>query len=125
MVLLLKWVINMVIDYKLIGQRIKTCRIEKGYTQENVAEHLDISFSYVSRVERAAVKISLETLVKIATFLKTTPTYLIDGTVKISENYLQGELAEAISGFDSDKMKLLLEIAQSINKFTLQPPNEN
>ena len=115
----------MVIDYKLIGQRIKARRIEKGYTQENVAEHLDISFSYVSRVERAAVKISLETLVKIATFLEVTPTYLIDGTITTSENYLQGELSEVVNGFDSDKMKLLLEIAQSINKFTPKQPSEN
>ena len=114
----------MVIDYKLIGQRIKARRIEKEFTQENVAEYLDISVSYVSRVERAAVKISLETLVKIATFLEVAPTYLIDGTVTISHNYLQGEFAGIISDFDSDKMKLLLEIAQSINKFTPKQPSD-
>ena len=89
-------------------------------TVEKIAEHLDISFSYVSRVERAAVKISLETLVKIAVFLETTPAFLIDGTIKISDIYLQGELAETIIGFDSDKMKLLLEVAQSINRFAPQ-----
>jgi len=115
----------MVVDYKLIGQRIKERRVEKGLTQENIAEILDISFSYVSRIERAAVKINLETLVKIAAILEVEPIYLIEGTVKISENYLKSELAEIISCFDSEKMELLLEIARSINRFTPKQPSEN
>ena len=107
----------MIIDYKLIGQRIKTHRIEKKLTQENVAEFLGISVSYVSRIERAAVKISLETLVKMASFLEVKPAFLIDGTTTDSNDYLHMELADAISGFDSNKMKLLLEISQSIDRF--------
>ena len=106
----------MILDYTLIGQRIKERRIEKAFTQENIAEHLDISVSYVSRVERAAVKISLETLVKIAVFLDVSPTYLINGTVTVAEDYLHGELAEVVYGFSSEQMNLLLDIAQAIKK---------
>ena len=106
----------MILDYNLIGQRIRQRRIEKKLTQENVAEYLDISVSYVSRVERAAVKISLETLVRIAVYLDVSPAFLIDGTVTVSEGYLQSELAEVVSGFSAEQISLLLDIAQAIKE---------
>ena len=104
------------LNYNLIGRRIKERRIEKGLTQENIAEHLDISVSYVSRVERASVKISLETLVKVAVFLDVPTAFLIEGAVTTIEEYLHGELSETVSGFNSEQMKLLLDIAQVIKK---------
>jgi len=86
-------------------------------TQENIAEHLDISVSYVSRVERAAVKISLETLVRIAMFLNVSPSYLIDGTIAVTKDYLHSELAEIVGDFSPEKMSLLLGIAKEINQY--------
>lgn len=106
----------MVIDYMLIGYRIKARRVEKGLTQENIAEHLGISVSYVSRVERAAVKISLETLVKISIFLETSPAFLLDGMVVTSGDYLQGELADSVDGFSPEQMRLLLDIAKAVKR---------
>jgi transcriptional regulator with XRE-family HTH domain len=106
----------MVIDYTLIGRRIKERRLEKNLTQENIAEHLDISVSYVSRVERAAVKISLETLVRVAIFLDVSPAFLLDGTIAVSRDYLQGELADVVNGFNSGQMCLLMDIAQAVKK---------
>ena len=105
------------IDYRLIGQRIKAKRAEKGLTQEKVAEVLDISVSYISRIERAAVKISLETLVKMALCLGVTPAFLISGAITETKNYLQSELADVVSDFSAGKMKLTLEIAQSIKNW--------
>ena len=107
---------QMILDYHLIGRRIKERRIEKHFTQENIAEHLDISVSYISRLERAAVKISLETLVRIADFLDMSPAYFIDGTVITSEDYLHGELSETVSSFNAEQMRLLLDIAQAIRR---------
>ena len=106
----------MIINYKLIGKRIKEQRLKLGYTQEDIAEHLDISASYVSRIERAAVKISLETLVRTAMFLDVTPAYLIDGTVSVASDYLHCELANTVSGMTPEQMGLLLDIAKVIRK---------
>ena len=108
--------LTLTINYSLIGKRIKEQRIKKGLTQENIAEYLDISVSYISRIERAAVKISLDTLVRIAVFLDVSPAFLIDGTIAASGDYLQGELADVTSGFSSDQMNLLLDIAQALKK---------
>ena len=106
----------MLIDYKLIGQRVKTKRKEKDLTQENIAEKLDISVSYISRIERGAVKISLETLVKISDVLNVSATFLLDGSIISETNYLQSEFSDIIKEFNSDNMSLILDIAKSISK---------
>lgn len=42
----------MALDYTVIGQRIKQARLAKNYTQEDLAEKIDISVAFLSRVER-------------------------------------------------------------------------
>lgn len=50
----------MSVDYKMIGKRIKSSRKQLKMTQEELAEKLDISSSFESRMERGATKISLK-----------------------------------------------------------------
>ena len=59
----------MAIDYKLLGERIKTKRIAKGTTQEHFAEHLDVSVGYISQIERGITKINLDRLSTVADYL--------------------------------------------------------
>lgn len=107
----------MKIDYKLMGKRIKDVRKSKRITQEMLAEMLDISVSYMSRIERGIVKINLENLVKIAASLDMPPSYFIDGIyIKTSDN-LNDDLAEITKHFSTGKMKLLTEIAKSIKEY--------
>ena len=54
------------IDYSIIGRRIKEKRRAKHMTQEQLAEHLDVTIGYVSQLERGATKINLEILARIA-----------------------------------------------------------
>ena len=42
----------MVIDYKIIGQRIKNARKAIGMTQEVLAEKADVTVGYISQIER-------------------------------------------------------------------------
>lgn len=41
----------MALDYKLIGKRLKNARIKKGYTQDALAEIMNVSIAYLSRIE--------------------------------------------------------------------------
>ena len=38
----------MSLDYSIIGERLKKARIERGYTQEQLAEKIDISQPIIS-----------------------------------------------------------------------------
>ena len=69
----------MSIDYKLLGKRIKNARLATKKTQEQSAEYLDVSVSYVSQLERGVTKISLETLAQYAAFIEADIAELITG----------------------------------------------
>lgn len=45
-------------DYKLIGKRIKIARIRAGYTQEHLAELVDLSPTHLSNVETGSTRVS-------------------------------------------------------------------
>ena len=109
-------VLAMLIDYKIIGNRIKRYRKKAGLTQENLAEKLDISISFQSRLERGAAKISLEKLVQTAEYVNVSVSQLITGTKENSDDYLNSDILRVTQDFNAEKMKLLLEIANVIAK---------
>ena len=52
-----------------VGQRVKTIRLARGKTQEELAEYLDRSRQAVIRIESDRVKLDIDVLKKIALFL--------------------------------------------------------
>ena len=78
------------IDYKLIGQRLAKCRKEKHITQEQLAEYLDVSTAFISRIECGRTQINLERLVQICHFLEIEPSYILQGADCASPVYMNG-----------------------------------
>ena len=44
----------MALDYNIIGERLKKARIDNNLTQEKLAEKLDVSIAFLSRIERGS-----------------------------------------------------------------------
>ena len=59
----------MAINYKTLGDRIKTKRISTAITSRKFAEHMDVSVGYISQLERGISKVSLERLVSFPNIL--------------------------------------------------------
>ena len=59
-------------DDKKIGNNIKNARIKKSYTQERLAEKLELSCRYISMLERGMTGIRLEMLAKICNVLEVS-----------------------------------------------------
>lgn len=57
---------------KRIGTQFRNKRKEKGMTQEKVANELEMSMSYLGRIERGEANPPIYTLKKIAKVLKLT-----------------------------------------------------
>ena len=62
-----------------IGTRVKKRRIELGYTQEYLAEKMDVSIQMISGTESGKKALKLENFIKFCEILETTPDYLIKG----------------------------------------------
>lgn len=84
----------MAVDFKLIGRRIKNKRHQAGFTQEQLAEKIDVTVGYVSQCERGISKINLEKLSEIADVLGCDISCFVSDSVVSGENYLNEDLIE-------------------------------
>lgn len=64
-------------DYKVMGKNIAQIRNRNYLTQEQLAEKIDVSTVFISQIENAVRKPSLETIYKISSALNTTIDSLI------------------------------------------------
>lgn len=103
------------IDYKIIGQRIKEARGEKGWSQEKLSEEIDVTTVYISRVERGSSPINLKRLAQISKALDISIEYLVGGTVIGAQNYLDKELYETLLTCTPAKQRLIYNIAKIVS----------
>lgn len=62
---------------KIIGKNIQNQRRMKGFTQESFAELMNVSWSYVSKIECGILNLSLGKIYDIAQYLKIDITELL------------------------------------------------
>lgn len=62
-----------------IGERIQKARELSGYTQEKLADKVDVSTQYISDLERGLVGTSVPTLIKICNTLCISSDYILMG----------------------------------------------
>ena len=81
----------MALDYNIIGERLKKARIDKNMTQEKLAEQIDVSVAFLSRVERGTSHINLKRLTQICEILGVSEGSILNGVSSNSDNYLASE----------------------------------
>lgn len=72
--------------YKLLGKRIKLERQKNNLTQEQLAEKVDISSSYMGQIERGERNVTIDNLIRIANILNVSIDYLLQDSL-IPKNY--------------------------------------
>ena len=104
----------MALDYSVIGSRIKQARLAKNMTQEDLADQIDISVAFLSRVERGNSRVNLKRLNQLCDLLDVSEGYLLNGASSSSENYLDKEFTDLIKSFSQKKKKLIYILAKTI-----------
>ena len=91
----------MFFDEKRFGQRIKKLRVNKGLTQERMADELAITVSYLAKLEIGTRTPSLDSIIQLAVYFDVSLDYLVLGSepkeISIEERALS--LAEALETF--------------------------
>lgn len=101
------------VDYKLIGERIKSRRKAKNITQEILAEQLSVSVGYISQLERGTTKINLETLAKIAAVTDCELADFVGGVSAQSRQYGYAEFYACLQLLTARERAILLHQLQS------------
>lgn len=97
------------IDYKKVGKRIKTLRESKKMTQDELAEKIELTNNYVSSIECASSKPSIDTLVKICNVFETTPDYVLLDSVYASKEHHMDEIAAKLKNCSSEEIQFISE----------------
>ena len=81
-------------DYEDLGKRIRKQRIYMKWTQEELAQAIGVSTSFVGHIERGTRKASLETLVLLANVMKVSVDYLLAGSLeRLDESFVPNDLS--------------------------------
>lgn len=104
------------VDFCIIGRRIKYFRKKAGLRQSDVAGFLDVSISYISQIERGVAEVSLVRLDEIANIIHANIEELIADTDEASPQFLNSELYQITKDWEPDKKNLLVKIALAIKE---------
>lgn len=103
------------IDYIKIGQRIKTARLELGYSQADLGALVGCSNNHMSHVEIGQTKVSLSMLLKLAYVLeKNFDYFLLDTPYARCESIINSEIAGKLSQCDSTTLITMSKIIDAL-----------
>lgn len=100
------------LNLKVIGNNIKKYRKNKGYTQAQLAEIIDISTIHMSHMETGSVAMSLECLIKICEALEITPDDLLLGEYVLNSSTTLKQLNDIVENLSADEKALLIDFAR-------------
>lgn len=99
-------------DNKLIGHRIKEIRENRGYTQEQLAEKLNLSVQHISVIERGVKAPRLDTFIKIANILEINADYLLKDVLRVSSQLTSNELYDLLGQVSEKEKRRILEVVR-------------
>ena len=89
------------------GRRIAKLRITQGYTQERLADSLNMDRSILSRVEAGKRTLPVDWFVQIAAFFGVSLDYLILGRINGNDKeLLHADIDELIANLEAFKEKI-------------------
>ena len=104
----------MPINYPLIGIRIKETRNQQGTSAEELAELADLSSVYISYIENAKRKPSLESLVKICNALGITLDELLYGNLLYNPTEYQTDIDLLMADCSKNEKRFIFLILSAV-----------
>lgn len=101
------------LDKKIIGKKIRQIRIEKGFSQEEFSEKIDISPRHMCTIENGKSLPSIETFVKISKILDIDINEFFNLTPENSDN-LRAEIYNLIQISTQKELNLIKDIIKAI-----------
>ena len=92
---------NLLVD---MGKRISDRRKALGYTQEQLAELMDVSIQMISNLERGNKAIKIDNLLKLSNILSISTDYLLTG------NQSENELSKKLNKLSERDFRLVCEM---------------
>lgn len=104
---------------QIVGQRLRNYRVQKGVTQEQLAETAGVHPTYIGQLERGEKNATIDSLAKVTTALQVPLSQLLEGISpsETEENYPL-QCYDMVQGLPVEKQKKVYEMLQLLAEFS-------
>lgn len=99
-----------------LGARIRQERIKRNFTQEQLAEKLNVSTTYIGYIERGERTLTLAKLIDLANLLDVSVDFLLTDSVSLSPSSKEKLWLKLLSSASEEEQELILEMTKLILK---------
>ena len=97
------------VDLNSIGNRIQNRRKLQGYTQEQLAEMMNVSIQMVSNLERGNKAIRIDNLINLSQILNVSTDYILTGRATADDNEALVARIAQLSPKDRKMIEMLIK----------------
>lgn len=101
---------------KILGARIQKSRKKNGLTQEDMADRMGCSLTYISKLENGKATFNMDRLFQIGNALECDVGELLSGTNKESPHYLESEWETMFKQLSAEDKELICAFMQTMLK---------
>ena len=103
-------------DLKSIGKRIREKRIDHSWSQEELAEKVNVSPVYIGMIERGEKLLRLETFISIVNVLDVTSDDVLQDVLAQEYKIKTSRYIDEIEKLDSNDKKRLYRVIEAYLK---------
>ena len=102
------------LNYEIIGKKIKSLRIEKGMNQGTFAKMLGVSIGYVSQVESGDKCFNLKRLEEVSKIFGKPVAYFVEGANIDDRKAMEEEVEFLLRRISPDKYGMVIKMLNVI-----------
>lgn len=99
-----------IMDYGLLGARLRQERLKRDLTQEKLAEKVEVSHAYIGQIERGERTLTLDTLVRLANQLGVTVDDLLQESIERGNEHYVNKLAQLMLNRSEKEQQMAFEM---------------
>lgn len=93
-----------------LGKRLRQIRIQKGFTQQALAQKADIGVVYLGEIERGLKMPSLSVFIKIVEALGVSADYVLWEELSSGSTYICNEITKKMESLSPKQRKTIADI---------------
>lgn len=104
----------MAISAAILGKRLQKARLKRGYTQEYVAEKIDLSVPHLSRIERGKKSVYIDKLGIWCDVLDTPIEEILTGAALPDNPEYNRQFGEIAAGCSEETIASMLDVCRQM-----------
>ena len=104
----------MKINYLDIGKRVRSARIAKGFTQEQLAEMVEAGTTHISHIETGNTIPSMKTFIAIVNALDISSDELLCDNIVKAKAVFQNEIAKETEDCSDKEIRVIVATVKSM-----------